>query len=429
MQAGRRDGSSLDAAEGKHYGRRVAFEEHLQLVETIRLLQLAKHFYPDTGGIETVTQSISEMLPAHGIQADVLCTATRADYPPFDPPYKVIRCAPTVRFGKNKNISLDYMRQVRALRDDYDVAIVHMPNPVAVLAARAYWRKPIIQLWHADIPQKAIRKLTAPLDYALLRRTAAVIGPTPVHLETSYRSSGLLPRGVVIGYPFDRSRLPAPTGESETVRRVREFARGRKVALSIGRLVPYKGFDVMIEAARLFGDKLVSVIVGGGPLLEELEAKIAAAGVQNHVLLTGPIDDADLADLLDLAYMGCMPSVTAAEMYGVAQVEAMAFGKPVVSTRLERSGVSYVNKHDLTGLVVEPGDVAGLAAALIRMVDEPDTYARLATGAAASFAADHDIGPIGEAYAALIRRVVAEARQGGSGGQAALSAAKPVADL
>ncbi len=401
------------------------------MVETIKLLQLGKHFFPDTGGIETVTQSISEMLPPHGIEADVLCTATRADYPPFDPPYRVIRCRPTVRFGRNKNVSLEYLRQVRALRDDYDVALIHMPNPVAVLAARAYWKAPIIQLWHADIPQRPIRMLSAPLDHALLRRTAAVIGPTPVHLATSYRASALLPRGVVIGYPFDRSRLPAPTGKSAVAERVRAFAGAGKMALSIGRLVPYKGFDVLIEAARSFGDKLVSVIVGGGPLLEELGAKIEAAGVQDRVLLTGPIDDAALADLLDFAHMGCMPSVTAAEMYGVAQVEMMAFGKPVVSTRLERSGVSYVNKHDVTGLVVEPGDPQALAAALLRLVDEPALYRRLADGAAASFAADHDIGPIGQAYANLIRRVVAEARaSGGTAARPSLGpSAKPVADL
>ena len=138
-------------------------QERPQLVERIKLLQLGKHFFPDTGGIESITQTISEMLPAHDIDADVLCTATRSDYPPFDPSYRVIRCRPTIRFGRNKDISLDYVRQVRALRDDYDVALIHMPNPVAVVAARAFWRKPIIQLWHADIPQRAIRTLTAPL--------------------------------------------------------------------------------------------------------------------------------------------------------------------------------------------------------------------------------------------------------------------------
>lgn len=402
------------------------------MIESIKLLQLAKHFFPDTGGIETVTQSISEMLPMHGISADVLCTATRDHYPPFDPPYRVIRCRPNIRFGGNKDVSFDYMRQVRALNASYDVALIHMPNPVAVAAALAFWKKPIIQLWHADIPQGPIRMLSAPFDRALVRKTAAVIGPTPVHLETSYRASALLPKGVVIGYPFDRTRLPPATGASEVAKRVRAFAGKRKMALSIGRLVPYKGFDVLIEAARDFDGKVAAVIVGGGPLLEDLKSKIAAHGVGDRVMLTGPIDDAALADLLDIAHMGCMPSVTAAEMYGVAQVEAMAFGKPVVSTRLARSGVSYINKHDVTGLVVEPGNRRALADALKRLADDPALYRRLAGGAAASFAADHDIGPISQVYADLIRDVVVRARAGESAPQAAAvptqQSAKPVAD-
>ena len=383
------------------------------MVENIRLLQLAKHFYPDTGGIETVTQSISEMLRAHGISADVLCTATRDDYPQLDTPYRIIRCRPDIRFGRNKNLSFDYIRRVRALSESYDLALIHMPNPVAVAAALAFWKKPIIQLWHADIPQRPIRMLSAPLDRALTSRTAAVIGPTPAHLKTSHRASILMPKGVVIGYPFDRSRLPWPTGTSEAATQVRAFVGTRKMSLSIGRLVPYKGFDVLIEAARDFEDKVAAVIVGGGPLLNDLRAKIRACGVEDRVMLTGSIDDAALADLLDLAHVGCMPSVTAAEMYGVAQVEAMAFGKPVVSTRLLRSGVSYINKHDVTGLVVEPGDRQALADALKRLADDRLLYRRLAEGAAASFAADHDIGPISLAYAELIRRVVGRAPRGG----------------
>lgn len=407
--------SSLDEDwRSPYWPRREAAQEQIQLTESIKLLQLAKHFSPDTGGIETVTQSISEILPVHGISADVLCTATGRAYPPADLPYRVIRCQPTLRFGGNKDVSLDYMRQVRALSPAYDLALIHMPNPVAVAAALAAWKKPIILLWHADIPQRAIRALCTPLDRAVARRSAAIIGPTPVHLETSYRAAAILPKGVVIGYPFDRTRLPPATGRSEVAARVRAFVRERKMALSIGRLVPYKGFDVLIEAARDFDGKVTAVVVGGGPLLESLQAKIAAEGLEHSVLLTGPIGDDALADLLDIAHMGCMPSVTAAEMYGVAQVEAMAFGKPVVSTRLERSGVSYVNKHEVTGLVVEPGDAPALARALKQLADDPALYRRLAAGAAASFAADHDIGPIGRRYADLIRDVVAGARDGRS---------------
>jgi glycosyltransferase involved in cell wall biosynthesis len=395
------------------------------VLESIKVLQLAKHYFPDTGGIETVTRSISEMLPAHGISADVLCTAVGDDYPPLDLPYRVIRCRPSIKFGRNKSLSLDYVRQVRALQADYDVALIHLPNPVAVAAALAFWTKPIIQLWHADIPQRAIRVLSTPFDRTLARRSAATIGPTPVHLEASHHAAALRSTGVVIGYPFDRTRLPPPTGRSEVAQRVRGFLRGRKLALSIGRLVPYKGFDVLIDAAHQFNSKVAAVIVGDGPLKDELQARIRAHGMEDRVMLTGSIGDDALSDLLDLAHMGCMPSVTAGEMYGVAQVEAMAFGKPVVSTRLPRSGVSFVNKHDVTGLVVEPRDREALAGALNRLAEDEPLHRRLARGAAASFAADHDIGRISQVYAELIRGVVAE-RVGPRTGARSLVASPPL---
>ena len=66
-----------------------------------------------------------------------------------------------------------------------------------------------------------------------------------------------------------------------------------------------------------------------------------------------------------------LPSITRQETFGVVQVEAMARGKPVVSTRLQ-TGVDWVNRDGETGLVVPPGDAPALAAAIERLLANPE---------------------------------------------------------
>ena len=97
-------------------------------------------------------------------------------------------------------------------------------------------------------------------------------------------------------------------------------------------------------------------------------------------------------------------------MYGVAQVEAMSFGLPVVSTRLPRSGVSYVNRHNETGLVVEPYDIEALASALNQLSSDEKLYERLSVGAFQSYQNDHAIAPVSRKYADLITEVVHSAK-------------------
>jgi glycosyltransferase involved in cell wall biosynthesis len=371
--------------------------------DPIRVLQLAKHFDPDTGGIETITFNIAEMLLRHDILTDVLCTEVRGPYIEHKREYRVIRCKADLSFG-NKRLSRRYVQLGRQLEADYDCALVHLPNPLAVLAALS-WRKPVILIWHADIPQAAIRWAAAPIDNRLLARAAAVIGPTPIHLECSHRANAIH-NGVVIPFPFNRTLIPAATGHTTFADTLRRFRRSRAMSISIGRLVPYKGFDVLIEAARGFGEELCSLIVGSGPLEDELRRRIKTTGVGDRVLLAGGLSPAELADAFAQAKLGVMPSVTAAEMYGIAQVESMAVGLPMVSTNLKRSGVPFVNKNDETGLVVEPGDPKALLVAMRRLVNDDPLWQRLSVGALQSIERDHDMVSVGERYARLIRSVL-----------------------
>ena len=106
----------------------------------------------------------------------------------------------------------------------------------------------------------------------------------------------------------------------------------------------------------------------------------------------------------------CLPSVTAAEMYGVVQVEALAAGVPIVSTAIPRSGVGWVNRDGVSGLVVPPADAPALAAAITRIAGDPACRAQLSAGAHALFAAEHDMTRAAARYGAIIREAVAGPR-------------------
>ncbi len=370
-----------------------------------RVLQIGKHFHPDVGGIETVTKNISDALWEVGISADVLCMALHAAGDRRETGYRVMRSPSDAVFAGNKTFSWDYYRNVGRLSTQYDVGILHLPNPLGAAAVLAGWRKPVVLLWHADFDHRVFGAVTRPIDVAIARRAAAIVAPTKVHLTASNRARHLMSKGEVIPFPFSARTDRAGSERSALANRLRQAARGRPVVLAAGRLVPYKGFDVLIRAMEVVGRDLYCIIAGGGPLQPALERQIAARGLADAVMVTGQIADGEMAELIELAHFGCLPSVTAQEMYGLTQVEMMAAGKPVVSTDLAGSGVPLVNRHGETGLLARPGSAADLAGQLGALVVDDALYRRLAQGAARAFREEYSLHAVGKQYASLITRL------------------------
>jgi glycosyltransferase involved in cell wall biosynthesis len=372
----------------------------------IRLLQIGKYFFPDQGGVETVTLAISQALAPHNVQADVLCFSRQPTYQEYAASFRVIRARTDFRLS-NKSFSVDYVRQIAKLSSQYDVGLLHLPNPIGMLGALRFWNKPLLGYWHADITSyPLVGQLFRRYERRLIRRAARIIVPSPAHVFGSYLAPELSANSRVIPYPFDRHRLPKPDHSGPVAARSRQFAGARRMALAVGRLVPYKGFGILIAAARHLRPDLCVVICGTGPLRAALEADIVRHGVADKVLLLGSVNDADLASLYERARMVVMPSVTRAEMYGMTQVEAMSFGKPVVSTSIPGSGVSYVNRDGETGLIVRPGEVMDLANAMNQLVSDDELYHRLSAGALRAVHDTHDMSRPGEQLANVVREVV-----------------------
>lgn len=158
--------------------------------------------------------------------------------------------------------------------------------------------------------------------------------------------------------------------------------RESSLFVALGRLVPKKGFHVLVEAAARLkesGEQLQVEIHGYGPGATALEERIRALGVEDVVRLMGPYDNDRLPEILRDALAVVVPSVRTptGDMDGVPTViyEAMALGRAVVGTRL--SGIPEIVRHGENGLLVSPGSVEGLASALAMLLRDNETAADL----------------------------------------------------
>ena len=148
-----------------------------------------------------------------------------------------------------------------------------------------------------------------------------------------------------------------------------------RVVGSVGRFVAYKGYDQLVETARLVHRRMPGVhwlLVGDGELRAALEAQCRQLGLKETVHFLGWRDD--VPELLALCDVVVLPSL--GEHFGRVLIEAMATAKPVVAT--DAGGVPEIVLDGQTGLLVPPADPAALARATLDLLADPDRAARLA---------------------------------------------------
>ena len=147
-------------------------------------------------------------------------------------------------------------------------------------------------------------------------------------------------------------------------------------ALSVGSLIHRKGFDILFRAllkAEQLNCPIKLLVVGGGPDRERLEALANELGISSQVYFAGEIDQQSIAAF----YTRCRYFVlaTRAEGMPLVVIEAMSFGKAVISTSVD--GIPEVIRDGETGLLVPPEDVDGLATAMIKLQRDPALCDRL----------------------------------------------------
>jgi glycosyltransferase involved in cell wall biosynthesis len=172
--------------------------------------------------------------------------------------------------------------------------------------------------------------------------------------------------------------------------------------LFVGRLTAQKGIEGLIEALALMRHAASLDVVGDGPLAAKLMDRARGLGVGDRVRWLGQLTQPNLVDLYRHAAALVVPSTD--EGLGLVAVEAQLCETPVVG--YDSGGLTDTVQHDRTGMLVPPGDVAALAAALDDLLDRPDRGAEL--GRAGRMVALAGFAPESAArrYAGIYRSVV-----------------------
>lgn len=274
-------------------------------------------------------------------------------------------------------------------RTGADVVHVHSPYPTgeaALLASRS--RAARIATYHADLDRgsrlfplyrRALLRLYSSCSY-VLASSEDLVTRSPVLSTVRDRSSDKV-RVVPMGVDVDRFR-PGPTEASLALRR----QLGSPIVLFLGRLRYYKGLPTLIDAMRDVDAKLF--IVGGGPMRDRVIAK-ASTVLGSRFVHARFAPEEELPDIYRAADVFCLPSTSHAETFGLAAVEAMASGVPVITTEVG-TGTSTVNVDGVTGFVVPPGDPEALGSSISKLLSDPQAAREMGDAARRRVLANYD---------------------------------------
>ena len=367
----------------------------------MKVLHIFKAYPPVVGGIEYHVRALAEAQQRRGCTVTVLAASARGRSTVSDEAgVQVIR---TRSWGSvaSTPLSPQLVRWVRRLRTD--VTHLHHPYPVGECAHQLFGHaRATIVTYHSEpVRYGRLGRVYRPFVRRLLRRADRVLVTTDAYLHGSPLLRPFVDRCSVVPLGID----PRPFLDLEAPA-ARPLGVERPTVLFVGRLRHYKGLDVLVDAAASVDADFR--IVGDGPMSRALRRQAAGSAAAERILFFGQVPDADLPAHFAAADVVVLPSVNRSEAFGLVMLEAMAAGRPVVSTELG-TGTSVVNQHGETGLVVPPHDAVALASALVTLLGDPERRAAMGEAGRRRVASQFHVDTMADRVVEIYRHTLAGA--------------------
>ena len=300
-------------------------------------------------------------------------------------PRKVTLPGARLRHRNNDAMLLAIGRPLRRIHARWPFDVIHaqmvVPDGWAAVRMGAELGVPVVATAHRadvlDVPAQGARSrarvVEAIEDIGWICSVSRAIADAALALATPRREIRIVPNGA-------DTRIFAPRSASEARARLGLPDEGPVVTF-VGKLVPRKGVDTLIEAMGILGRRPAGapllLAAGIGELRPELERRAAELGVADRVRFVCKIPHDDVGWWMSAGDLFVLPSLS--EGLPTVACEAMNCGRPVVATAVD--GTPEIVRDGETGLLIRPGDPEGLAGAMARILDDAELAARMSENA------------------------------------------------
>jgi N-acetyllactosaminide 3-alpha-galactosyltransferase len=349
----------------------------------MKVCMVSPYFAPHVGGVESHVRDLCNYLVDRGDEVTVLTSRFSRLLPRFERRGGVvIRRVPTIFNAFNTPFMPAVHREVIA--GDWDIIHSHQPPPLtsyfACSAANAMG-VPHVLTYHCD--EEIQIPALGPVIIALFRwslgrytlsRSEQVMVSTRTYADTSRLVWRYEPE--VTGMAID-VKCFSPSVDGAQVRErlgIPPSEEGHMI-LFVGRLMPHKGVEFLLEAIPMLPPSTKVVVVGSGPWREVLEASARRIGVTDRVIFAGAVPADELPMYYRAADVFVLPSISRLEAFGLVGLETLASERPVVLSDIP--GVREVIEDGREGLLARPTDPADLAEKINILLKDPKRRAAM----------------------------------------------------
>lgn len=352
----------------------------LERTKSIKILHIYKYYIPFMGGIEKTIQLIAENLRGNKIDCKVLACAHNRTLKTTKEMIGNVDVVRTNSLGTffSTPLSTSFFFNFRRLSQEADILHLNSPFPLGefcYLIIRPKGKR-LVVTYHSDISQTRWACFAPFYKYvsiALLESADRIIVTSPAVIESSPVLHSFADKCQVIPLAIDLSKWVLASPEKIDDLRDRLRIENEKIVLFVGRLNYQKGVYYLINAMLKINARLI--IVGSGELKEHLEKESIKIGTNHKINFIGRATEDELKTYFSIADVFVFPSVTGGETFGLVQLEAMAYGVPVINTDLP-TGVTFVSQNNLTGITVPPRDSNALANAINNILQNDEMRQR-----------------------------------------------------